>query len=65
MRQYLPYMMWVSRLGLLATSLFFIDYFLPYRELEERGLLLAVVEASVRFRSPGGPASSTSTRGCW
>lgn len=36
MRQYLPYIMWVSRLGLLATSLFFVDYFLPYRELEER-----------------------------
>ncbi|MEX1239614.1 MAG: DnaJ domain-containing protein [Cyclobacteriaceae bacterium] len=35
MREYLPYLMWVSRVGLLLTGLFFLDYLLPYRRVEE------------------------------
>lgn len=35
MREYLPYMMWISRVALLATALFFVDYLLPYRRIEE------------------------------
>lgn len=35
MRDYLPYLMWVSKVGLLVTGLFFLDYLLPYRRLEE------------------------------
>ena len=35
MRDYLKYVMWVSRVGLVTTTLFFIDYVLPYRQVEE------------------------------
>jgi len=35
MRDYLPYMMWASRIGLLTTGLFLIDYVLPYRIVED------------------------------
>ena len=35
MRDYLKYMLWVSRIGLLTTSLFFIDYLVPYRQVIE------------------------------
>ena len=35
MRDYLPYLLWVSRIGLLVTALFFIDFLLPYRTVEE------------------------------
>ena len=35
MRDYLRYAMWVSRVGLLASGLFFLDYLLPYHEIEE------------------------------
>ncbi len=35
MRDNLKYIMWVSRIGLLASTLFFIDYVLPYRQVEE------------------------------
>lgn len=31
MRDSLPYVMWISRVGLLVSTLFFVDYFLPYR----------------------------------
>lgn len=34
MRDSLKYLMWVSRLGLLITTLFFLDYFLPYEKVE-------------------------------
>jgi hypothetical protein len=36
MRENLKYIMWVSRMGVFASALFFIDYFLPYRVVEER-----------------------------
>ena len=35
MRDYLPYLMWVSRVGLVVAGLFFLDYVLPYRQHEE------------------------------
>lgn len=35
MQEYLPYTMWISRIGLLITTLFFIDYLLPYQTVEE------------------------------
>ena len=35
MRDYLKYMMWISRAGLVISTLFFIDYFLPYVHREE------------------------------
>lgn len=47
MQEYLPYMMWVSRIGLLTTIVFFLDFFLPYRQIEER---IRSIDA-VRFRS--------------
>lgn len=31
----LPYMQWISRIGLLVTAVFFVDYLLPYREQTE------------------------------
>ena len=34
MRDSLKYLMWVSRLGLLITTLFFLDYFLPYQKVQ-------------------------------
>ncbi len=36
MRDYLKYVLWISRIGLFASALFFLDYFLPYRQLQER-----------------------------
>lgn len=36
MRDNLKYLLWVSRIGLLASALFFIDYVLPYRHAEEK-----------------------------
>jgi curved DNA-binding protein CbpA len=36
MRDYLKYMIWISRTGLLVSTLFFVDYFLPYLHHEER-----------------------------
>jgi hypothetical protein len=35
MRDNLKYLMWVSRIGLLVSTLFFLDYLLPYTYLEE------------------------------
>ena len=35
MRDSLKYVLWVSRVGLIVTTLFFIDYFLPYRQIQE------------------------------
>jgi hypothetical protein len=35
MRDYLKYMLWASRVGLVGTALFFLDYILPYHHLEE------------------------------
>lgn len=35
MRDNLRHLMWVSRIGLLASALFFIDYILPYKRIEE------------------------------
>jgi hypothetical protein len=35
MREYLKYIMWVSRAGIVVCSLFFLDYLLPYRHAEE------------------------------
>lgn len=35
MRDYLKYILWVSRIGLLASTLFFMDYVLPYQQVEE------------------------------
>lgn len=46
MRDYLPYVQWISRLGLLVSILFFIDYLLPYREVEER--IAKIVPVTVR-----------------
>lgn len=46
MRDSLKYVLWVSRAGIVVTMLFFIDYFLPYRQIEE-----PIVELySVRIR---------------
>jgi curved DNA-binding protein CbpA len=50
MRDYLPYMMWVSRIGLLFTVLFFLDYFLPYRHVND------VVDAI--YAVPVGPGET-------
>lgn len=36
MRDSLKYVLWVSRIGLIVTTLFFIDYFLPYDAVQER-----------------------------
>lgn len=36
MKEYLPHFMWASRIGLLTTVLFFIDYFIPYQHAEEK-----------------------------
>ena len=35
MRDYLKYMLWVSRIGLVAAFLFFLDYLMPYRQVDE------------------------------
>jgi hypothetical protein len=35
MRDYLKYMLWVSRVGLAASCLFFLDFVLPYQHIEE------------------------------
>ncbi len=35
MRDSLKYVIWISRIGLVVTTLFFIDYFLPYQQTEE------------------------------
>ena len=35
MRDSLPYVIWISRIGLLITTLFFLDYVLPYYEEED------------------------------
>lgn len=35
MRDNLKHIMWVSRIGLLVSTLFFIDFILPYRQVEE------------------------------
>ncbi len=35
MRKWLPHMMWISRVSLLFTVLFFVDFLLPYRERED------------------------------
>lgn len=46
MKEYLPAFMWVSRIGLVTTILFFIDYVIPYQQIEE-----SVVEIrAVRFQ---------------
>lgn len=36
MRDSLKYTIWISRIGLLASVLFFVDYLLPFRETEEK-----------------------------
>jgi len=36
MRDSIKYVIWISRVGIVFTTLFFIDYFLPYRQLEDR-----------------------------
>ena len=35
MREYIKYVIWVSRIGIIACSIFFLDYLLPYRHTEE------------------------------
>lgn len=35
MRDYLKYMLWIARVGLIASSLFFLDFVLPYQHIEE------------------------------
>ena len=35
MRDFLPYMIWISRIGLVITVLFFTDYLLPYRHVQD------------------------------
>lgn len=35
MRDSLPYVIWISRIGLFITSLFFVDYLLPYHQVED------------------------------
>ncbi len=35
MRDSLKYVIWISRVGLVFTTLFFIDYFLPYRQIDD------------------------------
>lgn len=37
MRDSLPYVIWISRVGFLVATLFFVDYFLPY-QLEEESI---------------------------
>jgi hypothetical protein len=46
MRDYLGHVQWISRLGLLVSLLFFIDYVLPYREVEEK--IAKIVPVTVR-----------------
>jgi hypothetical protein len=36
MRDSLKYVRWISRVGLLVSTLFFLDYFLPYHQEDER-----------------------------
>jgi len=48
MRDNLKYVMWVSRIGLLLSTLFFVDYLLPYTHIEER--IQEVYSVSVRKR---------------
>lgn len=51
MRDYLKYVMWVSRIGLFLTTLFFIDYFLPYRQVEEgiKDIYAVTIRQSVAY----------------
>lgn len=35
MRDSLPYVIWISRIGLLITTLFFVDYFLPHHHVQD------------------------------
>ena len=35
MHDFLPYVIWISRFGLLASTLFFADYFLPYQRVPD------------------------------
>lgn len=51
MRDYLKYVKWASRIGLLVSSLFFVDYYLPYRHESERitGISSVTVRGSVAF----------------
>lgn len=45
-RDSLKYLLWISRAGLIVTTLFFVDYFLPYHQVQE-----AIVEMySVKTR---------------
>ena len=43
MRDNLKYAMWISRIGLLVSTLFFIDYFLPYLHEDETIVDIAAV----------------------
>jgi hypothetical protein len=56
MRDSLPYVIWISRLGLLITTLFFIDYFLPYRHVQD------FISGVYNYRSSGGSYYSVDTR---
>lgn len=51
MRDYLGYALWISRIGLLISTLFFIDYFLPYLHKEEEiaGIRAVTVRRSVAY----------------
>lgn len=35
MQDSLPYVIWISRIGLFITALFFVDYLLPYHQVED------------------------------
>ena len=51
MRDYLKYVMWISRVGLLISTLFFIDYFLPYLHMEEtiKGIRAHTLRGSISY----------------
>lgn len=36
MRDYLKYVIWICRIGFVVSALFFLDYFLPYHQQNER-----------------------------
>lgn len=51
MRDSLKYVIWISRVGLMVTVLFFADYFLPYKNVEERitGISAFTVRRSISY----------------
>lgn len=46
MRDSLKYVIWISRIGLVFTTLFFVDFFLPYRQIDDSIEKIRVVRSS-------------------